>query len=149
MPNITLSSLKTRLVRRNSLDTTYTDDIYLEDCHFLAQDIWSAVLYAMRGDYSWDIWTADTVSLQDEYSVKTGVTSTTTGVEFVQSVSIVRDSETYLDTGDKTYKLCRMATAEERRDWVRLLQEQDKDDPIYFYADGSIFIAPDIRTTEA
>lgn len=103
----------------------------------------------MRGDYSWDIWNADTVSLQDEYSVKTGVTSTTTGVEFVQSVSIVRDSETYLDTGDKTFKLCRIATAQERLDWVRLLQEQDSEEPIYFYADGSIFIAPDIRTTEA
>lgn len=34
MANISLSSLKTRLIRRNYLDTTYTDAIYLEDCHF-------------------------------------------------------------------------------------------------------------------
>ena len=149
MPNISLSSIKTRLVQRNFLDSTYTDDIFLEDAHYLAQDIWSTALYAKRGDYSWDIWLGDTVSLQDEYSIRIGVTSITTWVEFVESVSIVRDSETYPDTGEKTYKLCRSATGEERADWVRLLQEQDPEDPIYFYADGSIFIAPDIRTTEA
>lgn len=34
MANIILSSIKTRLVRRNFLDTTYTDTIFLEDCHF-------------------------------------------------------------------------------------------------------------------
>lgn len=149
MSNITLASIKTRLVARNFLDPTYTDDIFLEDAHYIAQDIWSTIQYAKRGDYSFDIWTWDTVSLQDEYSIKTGVTSTTTGVDFVESVSIERDSDTYVDTGDKTYKLCRTATANERLDWVRLLQEQDSEDPIYFYADGSIFIAPDIRTTEA
>lgn len=149
MANITLASIKTRLVRRNFLDSTYDDDIFLEDAHYIAQDIWSAIQYAKRGDYSFDIWTWDTVSLQDEYSIKTGVTSTTTGIDFLESVSIERDSETYPDTGDKTYKLCRVATANERLDFVRLLQEQDKEDPIYFYADGSIFIAPDIRTTEA
>ena len=149
MANITLASIKTRLVARNFLDSTYTDDIFLEDAHYIAQDIWSTIQYAKRGDYSFDIWTGDTVSLQDEYSIKTGVTSTTTGVDFVESVSIERDSDTYVDTGDKTYKLCRNATANERLDWVRLLQEQDSEDPIYFYADGSIFIAPDIRTTEA
>lgn len=149
MANITLASIKTRLVARNYLDSTYTDFIFLEDAHYIAQDIWSSVQYARRWDYSWDSWTADTVSLQDEYSVKTNVTSTTVGADYVDSVSIATDTETYVDTGDKVYKLCRTATDEERKDWVRLLQEQDSEDPIYFYADGSIFIAPDIRTTES
>ena len=149
MSNITLASIKTRLVARNFLDSTYTDAIFLEDAHYIAQDIWSTIQYAKRGDYSWDIWTADTVSLQDEYSVRTNVTSTTVWADFIESVCIERDSDTYVDTGDKTYTLCRTASDEERKDWVRLLQEQDIADPIYFYADGSIFIAPDIRTTEA
>lgn len=149
MPLITLSSIKSRLVTRNYLDATYTDEIYLEDAHYIAQDIWSTIQYERKGDFSFDIWTADTISLQDEYTTKTGVTSITTGIDFVESVSIERDNQTYQDTGDKTYKLCRTATASERDDWVRLLQEQDPSDPIYFYADGSIFIAPDIRTTEA
>ncbi len=149
MSNIILSSIKTRLVQRNFLDSTYTDAIFLEDAHYIAQDIWSTIQYAKRWDYSWDIWTADTESMQDEYTVKTNVTSTSVGADFVESVCIERDSDTYPDTGDKTYKLCRAATDIERKDWVRLLQEQDKEDPIFFYADGSIFIAPDIRTTEA
>lgn len=48
MANITLSSIKTRLVQRNFLDSTYTDPIYLEDAHYIAQDIWSSVQYARR-----------------------------------------------------------------------------------------------------
>lgn len=149
MPLITLSSIKSRLVTRNYLDATYTDEIYLEDAHYIAQDIWSTIQYERKGDFSFDIWTADTISLQDEYATKTGVTSITKGIDFVESVSIERDNQTYPDTGDKTYTPCRTATGTERNDWVRLMQEQDPSDPIYFYADGSIFIAPDIRTTEA
>ena len=149
MANITLAAIQTRIIQRNFLDSTYTDAIFLEDAHYIAQDIWSSVQYARRGDYSWDIWTADTESLQDEYTVKTGVTSTEVGADFVESVCIERDNDTYPDTGDKTYTLCRTATDSERKDWVILLQEQNPNDPIYFYADGSIFIAPDIRTAEA
>ena len=148
MANITLASIKTRLVARNYLDSTYTDDIFLEDCHYIAQDIWSSIQYERKGTCSWDIWLADTVSLQDEYT-RPSVTSTTVWADYIDSVSVARDSDTYANTGDKTYTPCRVATTEEQKDWVRLLQEQNPEDPIYFYSDGSIFVAPDIRTTEA
>ncbi len=61
MANITLASIKTRLLKRNFLDATYTDDIFLEDCHYITQDIWSSIIYARKGTKSWDIWLTDTI----------------------------------------------------------------------------------------
>lgn len=148
MANIVLSGIKTRLVQRNYLDSTYTDSIFLDDCHYIAQDIWSDIIYARKWNKNWDIWLADTVALQNEYTRPT-VTSTNVGADFIDSVSIVYDSETYANTWDKTYTPCRQATSEEIKDWVRLLEEQSKADPIYFYSDDSIFIAPEIRTWES
>lgn len=148
MANIILSGIKTRLVQRNYLDSTYTDPIFLDDCHYWAQDIWSAIIYARKGNKNWDIWLADTVALQNEYTRPT-VTSTNVGADFIESVSITYNSDTYTNTGDKIYTPCRQARTEEIKDWVRLLEEQDPEDPIYFYSDDSIFIAPEIRTTEA
>lgn len=148
MANIILSGIKTRLVARNTLDSTYTDSIFLEDCHYIAQDIWSSIQYERKGTTNWDIWLADTVALQDEYT-RPPVTSTTVGADYIDSVSVAFSSDTYDETGSLIYVPCRVATAEEQKDWVRLLEEQSQDDPIYYYSDGSIFIAPDIRTTEA
>lgn len=148
MADILLSAIKTRLMARNFLDTTYTDSIFLEDCHYIAQDIWSSIQYERKGNYNWDIWLADTVALQDEYT-RPPVTSTTVGADYLDSVSVAFSSDTYSETGSLIYKPCRVATAEEQKDWLRLLQEQSQEDPIYFYSDGSIFVAPDIRSTEA
>lgn len=148
MANITLASIKTRLVARNYLDSTYTDDIFLEDCHYVAQDIWSSIQYERKWTYSWDIWLTDTVALQDEYT-RPPVTSTTVGADYLDSVSVAFSSDTYDETGSLIYVPCRVATAEEQKDWIRLLEEQSQEDPIYFYSDGSIFIAPDIRSTES
>ena len=148
MWNISLSSLKTRLIRRNFLDSTYADDIFLEDCHFWAQDIWSAIIYARKGNKNWDIWLADTVSLQDEYT-RPNVTSTNIWADFIESVSIAYNSDTYTNTAWLQYKPCRQATTEEIKDWNRLLEEQNPEDPIYFYSDDSVFVAPEVRTTES
>jgi len=148
MANIILSGIKTRLVQRNYLDSTYSDQIFLDDCHYWAQDIWSAIIYARKGNKSWDIWLADTVALQDEYTRPT-VTSTDVGADFIESVSITYDSDTYANTAWKVYVPCRQATSSEIKDWTRLLEEQDPSDPIYFYSDDSIFIAPEVRTTES
>lgn len=148
MANISLSSLKTRLVRRNSLDSTYTDTIFLEDCHFLAQDIWSDIQYARKGNKSWHIWTTDTVALQNEYT-RPQVTSTNVWADYIDSVSIAYSSNTYSNTGGIQYKTCRQATSNEIKDWNRLLEEQNPEDPIYFYSDDSIFIAPEVRTGES
>lgn len=147
MANISLATIKTRVVQRNFTDSTYTDPIYLEDCHVIAQDIWSDIIYARKGNKNWDIWLADTVSLQNEYTRPT-VTSTNVGADMIESVSIAYTSDAYTNTGGITYTPCTQATQEQIKDWDRLLEEQDRDKPIYFYSDDSVFIAPDPRSTE-
>ena len=147
MANISLSSMKTRLVQANFLDSSYSNDIFLEQAHVIAQDIWSDIIYALKGNKSWDIWLADTISLQDEYTRPT-VTSTNVGADMIESVSIAYTSDIYEQTGRKVYIPCTQATTDQIKDWNRLLEEQDRDNPIYFYSDDSIFIAPDPRSTE-
>jgi hypothetical protein len=148
MANISLASLKARVVQANFTDTTYTDQIYLDQAHVIAQDIWSDIIYARKGNKNWDEWLADTVSLQDEYTRPT-VTSTNVGADMIESVSIAYTDDTYTNTAGKVYIPCTQATQEQIKDWNRLLEEQDRDNPIYFYSDDSIFIAPEVRTTEA
>lgn len=147
MWNLTLNSLYTRIWQREFTDSTYTSTFFLEDAHLIAQDIWSDIIYARKGNRNWDIWLADTVSLQDEYT-KPAVTSTSVGMDYLHTVSVAYSSDTYTETGGLQYKLCRQATEEEIKDWTRLLEEQSTEEPIYFEADGSLFIAPDPRSTE-
>ena len=71
-----------------------------------------------KGNKNWDIWLADTVALQNEYTRPT-VTSTNVGADFIESVSITYNSDTYTNTGDKIYIPCRQARTEEIKDWVR------------------------------
>lgn len=97
MANILLSGIKTRLVQRNYLDSTYTDQIFLDDCHYIAQDIWSEIIYGRKGNKSWDVWLASTVSLQSEYT-RPAVTSTSVGADMIESVSVAYTSDTYADT---------------------------------------------------
>ena len=148
MPNISLASLKSRVVQANFTDSTYTNEIYLDQAHVIAQDIWSDIIYARKGNKNWDIWLTDTVALQNEYTRPT-VTSTNVGADMIESVSIAYTDDTYTNTGGKVYIPCTQATVEQIKDWNRLLEEQDRDNPIYFYSDDSIFIAPDIRSTES
>jgi hypothetical protein len=147
MPNLTLSSYYARLVQREFTDSTYTTTFFLEDAHIIAQDIWSDVQYMRNGNTNWDVWLANTVSLQDEYTVPPKA-STTVGADFVESVSVAYQSDTYSSTGQLKYTPCKKATIEQKKDWNRLLQELNKETPIYYESDGSIFIAPDPRSTE-
>lgn len=148
MPNITLNTIYDRIVAREHPDATYTTTLFLEDAHIIAQDFWSDIQYMRKWDRNWDIWYADTVALQDEYT-KPAPTSTSVWADWVESVSVTYESDTYTNTGGLTYIPCKKATIEQKKDWERLLEEQDRDQPIYFESDGSIFIAPEVRTGES
>ncbi len=147
MPNLTLASLQTRITAREYPDATYTSAFFLEDAHIITQDIWSDIIYERKGNTNWDIWHADTVSLQDEYTFP-AKSSTEVGADYLESVSVAYQSDTYIDTGSLKFTPCKKATIEQKKDWERLSQELSKDTPIYFISDGSIFIAPDPRSTE-
>lgn len=148
MPNLTVGSIQTRITAREHPDSTYTSAFFLEDAHIITQDIWSDIIYMRKGTRNWDIWTTDTVALQDEYT-KPLATSTNVGADWIESVSVTYESNTYTNTGGLKYIPCKKATIEEKKDWDRLLEEQDRNHPIYFESDGSLFIAPEIRTGES
>jgi hypothetical protein len=46
----------------------YTSTKFLEDAHIIAQDINSEIVYYRENTKNWEIWYADTVSLQSEYT---------------------------------------------------------------------------------
>ena len=97
MPNLTLASINTRIVAREYPDSTYTSAFFLEDAHIITQDIWSDIIYARKGNTNWDTWTFDTVALQDEYTYPAR-SSTVVGADWIESVSIAFQSDTYTDT---------------------------------------------------
>lgn len=148
MPNLTLASLYTRTTRRAYSTPEYTSAFFLEDAHIIMQDIWSDIIYERKWDRNWDIWTADTVALQTEYTKPTP-SSTIVGADYIESVWVVYNTDIYTNTANKKYVDCRQATIEEKRNWYDLLENQSKSDPIYYESDWSIFIAPEVRTWES
>jgi len=66
----------------------------------------------------------------------------------IESVSVAYDNTLYPTTGLKKYTPCRQALDYEIRDWEYHLENQDRQNPIYFERDKSIFIAPDPRTED-
>lgn len=127
--------------------TQYTSTMFLEDIWIIWQDIKAIIDSKRKGDFSWDIWLTDTVSLQDEYT-QPNVSSTTVWASYIETLSVTYDNETYTDTGLKKYIPCRNASYAEMSNWNWYLENQPKTDPIYFQKDGSIFIAPDPRSDE-
>ena len=147
MAALTVNSLYNRVVAQAYTPSDYTSTLFLEDLNIITQDFWSEVVSLQKAQRNWDIWTADTVTLQDEYT-KPPITSTSVGAESIENIAIAYQSDTYTETGNLQYTPARIATDSERSNWEYLLENQSNLDPIYFERDGSIFIAPEPRTSE-
>lgn len=130
-----------------SPDYKSSNTLWLKHLSQIVQRFWNRVVTRRKARSNWDIWLADTVALQDEYT-KPPVSSTTVWAAHIENVSITFDSSTYTETGNKKYTPCRKATDAEIADWNYYLEHQSNLDPIYFERDASIFIAPDPRSTE-
>lgn len=79
MPNLIVNDILTDAYSETSATTEYKtgNTLGLKHLHLIAQEVWSKAIKRKKANKNWDIWTGDTVSLQDEYTMKTGVTSTT------------------------------------------------------------------------
>lgn len=144
----TLSDIHNDSIEIAYTDTTYTEDQFLRDIDSIAQDIWDAVVNMRRWEENWEIWYTNTVALQDEYR-RPLATAIQSWCAYIETLSVTYDNTTYTNTGNKKYVPCRRATPEEIDDWEYELENHSKHDPIYFERDKSLFIAPDIRTSEA
>jgi len=125
----------------------YSTSNFLEDIDVIAKDYYAHYLKRNKGFSNWDIWDADTVALQDEYHMSP--TSETVNPFVIEDVYITYWSDTYNETGNKQYIHCTLASEEQRINWEYYLENQPKTSPVYFERDGSIFIAPEARTSEA
>lgn len=113
----------------------------------IVQRFWNRVVNRRKARSNWDIWLADTVALQNEYT-KPAVTSEDVWAAHIETVSVTYSSDTYNETGSKIYIPCTPATDEQIRDWNYYLENQSADYPIFYQRDESVFIAPDPRSNE-
>lgn len=149
MANLTVNDILTDAYQEwyASPDYKTSNTLWLKHIHLIVQEIWSKAIKYKKANNNWDIWLADTVSLQDEYS-KPSVSSTSVWSQHIESVSVAYSSDTFGDTGLMKYIPCKSAMDYQIADWNNYLENQPKETPIFFERDGSIFIAPDPRSDE-
>lgn len=124
-----------------------SDTLWLKHLSQIVQRFWNRVVNRRKARCNWDIWTATTVSLQDEYT-KPLVSSIDVWAAHIETISVAYSSDTYAETWNKIYTPCTPATDDQIQDWNYYLENQSNDNPIFFERDWSIFIAPDPRSTE-
>lgn len=143
----TPASMIAQMRRLTKVDTSqYTDANALIDLNTLKDEFWSAIVTTVQENYNWDRWTDTTVALQSEYPIPT-VAYNTAGSKLLKWLSISYDWDTYTETGNIIYIKVREVNPDTlENDWDYYVENQSEDDPIYYIADNSVFIAPAPRT---
>lgn len=149
MPNLTVNDILTDAYEEASATPEYkaSNTLGLKHLHLIVQEVWQKATKLKKNNCNWDIWLADTVSLQDEYT-KPSVSSTTVWAQHIETLSVCYTDKTYTETGNKIYIPCKSAMDHEIANWEYYLEHQDRENPIFFQRDKSVFIAPDPRSDE-
>lgn len=128
--------------------TDYTDAMALQDLNIIKDQFWSEIVTRLPEDYQWETWTATTVSLQWEYELPQP-TSTSVWATVIKAVAISYSSDTYRETGLMQYTKAREVNpATLQYEWNYYCENQSQEDPIYYVADDSVFVAPMPLATE-
>lgn len=145
-----VSTIITRARRQAYVNSTdYPNSTALEDLNIIKDQFWSEIVTHLPEDYQWESWTATTVSLQWEYEYPQP-TSSSIWAAIIKSVSISYSSDTYTETWLIQYNKCRLVNpATLQYEWNYYCENQSQEDPIYYIADDSVFVAPMPRSTEA
>lgn len=143
----TPAAIIAQMRRIAKVDTSqYSDANALIDLNTLKDEFWSAIVTTVNESYNWDRWTADTVALQSEYTLP-AVAFDTAWNKLLKWISMNYDSETYPETWELIYVKAREINPNTLdKDWYYYTEYQSEEDPIYFIADNSFFIAPAPRT---
>jgi len=122
--------------------TQFPDAQILKYLNIVKNNFWSYLVSAVSEDYDWDIFTVDTtVVWQDEYLLPP-IASDTAWAKKVKNISITYDSETYDDGSFKLIKATEVKLSSLKQNWNYYKNNQDKENPIYYIADNSFFVAP-------
>ncbi len=128
------------------IDTSqYTDANALIDLNTLKDEFWTAIT-TLKRKVNWQRWKTSTIALQSEYTLAE-VASDTAGTKQLSWVAINYNWKTYTETW-----LLKYIPADKVNpytlpyDWSYYEENQNINNPIYFVADNSYFIAPAPRT---
>ena len=145
--NMELTTMHSR-VKRLTWASTYTFDDFLEDINDVKNKFWSKYVSSTEDDRHYQEWNTTSVDNQSEYTLAE-VTTSTEWTKMLKSVAINYDGETYENTWLLKYIQAREVNRNTlQNEWNYYLENQSKEDPIYFIADNSFFISPVPRTTE-
>jgi len=144
---ITAAAIIAQMRRRCKVDTSqYTDANALIDLNTLKDEFWSALITELPESYNWERWTVDNTTTNTEYLMP-DVAYNTAWSKALKGVAVSYEWETYSETWLIQYVPAREVNPNTLgEDWYYYAENQSKDDPIYFVADNSYFIAPSFRT---
>lgn len=139
-------SMARELTHTNSTD--FSDSRLLPFLNQVKNDLFSYIITWVSEDWNWDIWKTTSVDGQSEYVLPEAASDTQWNLK-ISWVSVNYDWETFPDWSYKYIKakLVRLWSLPEN--WNYYVNYQSKDNPIYYIADKSIFIAPTPSSTEA
>ena len=109
--------------------------------NIVKNDFFSYLITAIDENYNWDYFNTDSVIWQDEY-VFPEVAYDSAWILKLKELYISYDWDTY-DNWLIIYKKAREVWQWDlEKDWNYYLNYQSKDDPIFYIADNSVFVAP-------
>lgn len=114
-------------------DNQYDNTVWLEDLNEIYQDIITTITQKVNEDYFYDIFTADLVSWQNEYSLQSP-TSITSWMNKIKEVYIK------YWTDFKKARQIEESTMETTPEWYEVNQSPEY--PLFRIADNSLFIYP-------
>lgn len=143
----TPAAIIAQMRRRCKVDTSqYSDSDALIDLNTRKDEFWSAISTNVNWKYNWERWIADLTTTNTEYSLAE-VAYNKAWTKLLNGVAINYDWETYWETWNLIYTPAREVNPNTlENDWYYYVENQSKDDPIYFVSDNSYFIAPSFRT---
>ena len=122
-------------------DTDFPNTRLVKFLNQVKNDLFSYLITGIDEDWNWDIWTTASVVNQSEY-VLPEAASDTEGNLKISSVSINYNWLTYPDGSFQFIKAKLVRLDNLPYEWNYYTNNQPHDQPIYYVADQSIFIAP-------
>lgn len=139
-----ITTMYSRVVRLTGT-STYTQANFLEDLNEVKNKFWSKIVTKTSDDdrhYQEWLISGWTIAWQSEYTL-VSVASSSEWTKLLKWVAINYDWDTYTNTGLLIYKKAREVNRQTlEHEWNYYLENQTIEDPIFFIADNSIFIAP-------
>lgn len=144
---MTPATIYAQVQKKAFVDTNqYLQADFLADINMAKDEFWSAIVSRLEEDYNWEKWTTDSVALQSEYTIPT-VAYNTAWAKVLKWVSVNYNNENYTNTWAKIYLKARLVNPQSLEfDWDYYVENQSNEDPIYYVADNSFFIAPAPQT---